>query len=130
MKEKKLNIAFVASQGGHSGQIKILFTKEVIGKHNAIFITETPNKDLSMKKNYFLGKFKVYFFKKDVLLFPEPIRYITTMLDLMKIFRKEKIDLIVTNGAQLSIPAIIATKFLGIKSIFIDTVIRVVISIH
>ena len=47
------------------------------------------------------------------------------MVRLMKIYKKEKIDLVVTNGAQLSIPGIFAARVMGIKSIFIETVIRV-----
>jgi UDP-N-acetylglucosamine:LPS N-acetylglucosamine transferase len=120
-----MNIAFVSSQGGHSGQIKLLFDREVIGKNNAIFITETPKKDISPIKNSFNNKFTTYFFIKDYLLIPNPYRYIKTFMNFIKLFKKEKIDMIVTNGAQLSIPAIIAAKVLRIKTLFIDTVIRV-----
>jgi len=119
-----MNIAFVSSQGGHSGQIKIIFTNEVIGNNNAIFITETPDKDRKVKENSFNGKFKTYFFKKDNLGF-NSFKYLIAILQLSKIFKKEKINLIITNGAQLSIPAVIAGKILGIKTLFIDTVIRV-----
>lgn len=119
-----MNIAFVSSQGGHSGQIKLIFTNEVIGNNKAIFITETPNEDRAPKDKSFNGKFRTYFFKKDHLGF-NPFRYLSTMISLVKIFKREKIDLIVTNGAQLSIPAVIGAKLAGIKTLFIDTVIRV-----
>jgi beta-1,4-N-acetylglucosaminyltransferase len=119
-----MNIAFVSSQGGHSGQIKLIFTDEVIGNNNSIFVTETPNKDLSTKDNSFNKKFKTYYFRKDYLGI-NPFRYFFTMLRLMKIFRKENINLIITNGAHLSIPAIVGAKLLGIKTLYIETVIRV-----
>ena len=120
-----MNIAFVSSKGGHLGQIKIIFTEEVIGKNNAILITEKSDSNKLIKKNSFHKKFSTYFFEKDILLKPNPITYFIAMLRLIKILKKEKIDLIVTNGAQIYIPAIIASKLLGIKSIFIDTIIRV-----
>ena len=119
-----MNIAFVSSQGGHSGQIKLIFNNEVIGDNGAIFVTETPDKDRRPKEKSFNQRFTTYLFKKDNLSF-NPFKYLFTMMALMKLFKKEKINLIVTNGAQLSIPAVIAGKLMGIKTIFIDTVIRV-----
>lgn len=120
-----MNIALVSSQGGHSGQMKIIFKDEVLKGNNAIFITEKPGKKVFSEENAFNGKFRTYYFPKDILLFPEPFRYIKTMFQLIKIFKKEKIDLIITNGAQISIPAVIGAKLLGIKTIFMETVIRV-----
>ncbi len=119
-----MNIAFISSQGGHSGQIKLIFTPDVVGENNAIFITEKPGKDLAPKPNSFHGKFTTYYFPKDKLGF-NAYRYLSTTKKLMKIFRKEHIDLIITNGAQLSISAVLAARLLGIRSIFMDTVIRV-----
>jgi beta-1,4-N-acetylglucosaminyltransferase len=119
-----MNIAFVSSQGGHSGQIKLIFDSKTIEGNNAIFVTETPSKDLSPKRNSFNKKFTTYYFKKD-WLFVYPHRYIIETFQMITLFKKEKIDLVITNGAQMSIPAVIAARFLGIKSIFMDTVIRV-----
>ena len=117
------NIAIISSQGGHLGQMKLLFTEKVIGNDNCILITE----DLKprVKARSFLGKHTTYFLEKDVLLKLNPFIYIKTLFELINILKKEKIDLIFTNGAQISIPAVIACKILGIKSVFIDTVIRV-----
>jgi len=118
-----MNLAFISSQGGHVGQIKLIFTNKVIGNKKAILITESSTPS-SPKEKSFNNKYKTYLFKKDNLGF-NPIKYLTTMLKLIKIYKKEKIDLIVTNGAQISIPAVMAAKFLGIRTLFIDTVIRV-----
>lgn len=117
------NIALITSQGGHLGQMKLLFSKEVIKNDNCILITEDLKPKI--KTNSFLGKYTSYYLKKDILLKPNPISYLITLFKLIKILRKEKIDLIFTNGAQISIPAVIAARILRIKSIFIDTVIRV-----
>lgn len=121
-----MNIALIASQGGHSGQMKIIFTPEVIGRNKIIFITEKEgqNDSVTMKEKYFLDKYMAYLFRKDYLSF-YPLRYLRTIFYLRKIFEREKIDLIITNGAQISIPAVIAGKLSGIKTLFIDTVIRV-----
>ncbi len=119
----KKNIALVTSQGGHLGQIKLLFTDKVIKGNNCILITEDILPKIKPKS--FLGKYTTYYFKKDILLKINPLNYIKTFFKLIKILKKEKIQIIFTNGAQISIPALIAARFLGIKSIFIDTVIRV-----
>ena len=123
MNTKLKRIAIISSKGGHLGQMKLLFTPDVIKDNFCILITE--DKAPSVRPHSFLGKYTTYFFKKDFLLNPLPFRYISTTMKLMRLLRKEKIDLLFTNGAQLSIPAVIAGKMLGIKTVFIDTVIRV-----
>ena len=117
------NIAIVTSKGGHLGQMQLLFNKDVIRDNNCILITEDlePN----VKHKSFLGNYTTYFFKKDILLRLNPINYLITLFKLINLFRKERIDIIFTNGSQLSIPAVIAGRMLGIKTVFIDTVIRV-----
>jgi UDP-N-acetylglucosamine:LPS N-acetylglucosamine transferase len=118
-----MNIAIVSSQGGHSGQAGIIFTKEVLRGHNSVFITESPEKR-GKKDKQFQKMFPTYYFPKDVLQF-NPLIYLKRTLELRTIFKKEKIECIVTNGAQLSIPAVLAAKMEGIYIIFIDTFIRV-----
>ena len=62
----KKNIALVTSKGGHLGQIKLIFTKEVIGNNHAILITESEEKSKIKNKSEeksFLGEFKTYFFR-------------------------------------------------------------------
>lgn len=121
-----MKIALIASQGGHLGQIRILFTKQVLGRHKPVLITETEDKkrQFSASENSFLGEYRTYYFKKDNLRF-NPIKYLNTFISLKKIFKKENIQCIVTNGAQISIPSVIAAKILAIPVIFVDTVIRV-----
>lgn len=124
MEETTLNIALVASQGGHSGQMGIIFKPEVIGNHNAVFITESPDLKKKIKEKDFQGKYRSYFFKKDHLG-ANPFRYLKTTYQLMRIYKKEKIDLVITNGAHISVPAVVAARFLRIRTIFLDTFIRV-----
>ncbi len=119
-----MKLAFITSQGGHLGQIKIIFTKEVIGNNKAILITESE-KGKHKKETYFQKLYPTYFFEKDVLRF-NPITYLKTLIALKKIFLEERVDMIITNGAQLSIPAVLAARLLGKKVIFIDTIVRTV----
>jgi len=121
-----MKIALIASQGGHLGQIHIIFTKKVLEKNDVILITEHQDakKQGTFEEKTFLGKYRTYYFEKDRLRF-NPFDYLSAIIRLRKIFKKERIKCIVTNGAQLSIPAVIAGKLLGVKTIFIDTVIRV-----
>jgi|SRR3989344_2173516 len=117
------NIAIITSQGGHLGQMKLIFDLNVTRNNKFILITE----DLlpKVKHKNFLNKYTTYFLKKDSLLKMNPFTYLFTLMKLIKILRKEKINLIFTNGAQISIPSVIAGRILGIKTVFIDTVIRV-----
>ncbi len=115
-------IAIVSSKGGHLGQMKLIFTAEVIGKDSVILITEDKIEHVQNKS--YLGKYNTYFFKKDALGI-NPFAYIFRLFSLIRVFRKEKIEILFTNGAHMSIPAVMAAKILRIKSVFIDTVIRV-----
>lgn len=119
-----MNICIVSSQGGHLGQIQILFTESVIGSNSAILVTEKPKTYFEYKPKYFQGKYSTFFFNKDSLGF-NPFAYLLRTFQLIRLYKKEKIDLIITNGAQISIPAVIAGRLLRIKTMFIDTVIRV-----
>lgn len=120
-----MTIALVSSQGGHSGQMRILFTKEVLGSHKAIFVTESESVAKTVKDKSFQGKYRTYYLEKDVLLRMNPFSYVKSIIDLYKIFKNEKVHLVITNGAQISVTAGIAAKILGIPLIFIDTVVRV-----
>ncbi|MSS74679.1 hypothetical protein EXS73_00485 [Candidatus Pacearchaeota archaeon] len=118
-----MRIALISSQGGHAGQAGIIFTPSVLKEHSAIFITESPDKSGYLEK-YFQKKYRTYFFPKDSLGV-NPVAYSLRFFQLRAILKKEHIQSIVTNGAHLSIPAVLAARSLGIYVIFIDTFIRV-----
>ena len=109
-----MNIAMVASRGGHLTQIQKIFPKDVVGNNKTIFLTERNPKTEKLSN--------VYFFK---ILWTNPFDYLIAINKCLKIFKKEKIRLIITTGAQIGLPAVIAGKILKIKTIFIDTIIRV-----
>ncbi len=114
---KKLKIAFAASAGGHLSQIEKIFTKEVTGDIDEIFLTEENEKTKKLAQSK-----KFYFFNP---LGYNPIRYFFALLKCIKLFKKEKVDMIITTGAEIGLVSVIAGKFLGKKTVFIDTVIRV-----
>lgn len=120
-----MTIAFVSSQGGHAGQMRLLFTPEVVGNHKAIFITESESAPRTMKSKGFQNKYTTYYLEKDHLLSLNLFTYMKSIRDLYRIFKRNAISLVVTNGAQLSITAAIAARLCGVPVIFIDTVVRV-----
>ncbi len=120
-----MTIALVSSQGGHSGQMRILFTPSVLENHRAIFITESESAPMTVRDKGFQGKYATYYLEKDVLLQLNPVAYIKSVMDLYNVFKREKVHLVITNGAQISITAGIAARILGIPLVFIDTVVRV-----
>ncbi len=119
-----MKIAFVSSQGGHLGQIKLVFTKEVVGNNEAILVTESEKITHFFKEKSFNKKFRTYFFPKDKLGL-NPWMYLKTFFRLRALFLREKINLVITNGAQISIPATLAAKSQNIPVMFIDTIVRV-----
>lgn len=118
-----MKIALVASKGGHLGQIKLIFTNEVLEDNDAILVTEDFFKRGKVREA-FLGKFSAFYFAPDVLKL-NPFQYLKTLIAMIRLFKNERVEAIVTNGAQLSIPAVIAGRLLAIPIVFMDTIIRV-----
>jgi beta-1,4-N-acetylglucosaminyltransferase len=122
---KQGTIALVASLGGHSGQMKLLCTPEVLGERNVIFITEKQYIVRPYQEEHsFLKKYTTYYRRKDYLgLWPH--RYLITLCALFYLFKREHVSFLLTNGAHLSIPAVLAAKLAGARVLFIETFIRV-----
>ena len=104
-----MKIAFAASAGGHLAQVEKIFTKEVIGNNKAIYLTERNPKTEIIPN--------VYFFKS---LDYNPFPYLPALLKCIRIFKKEKVKLVITTGAQIGLVGVIAGKIVGAKTIFID----------
>ncbi|HVY01961.1 MAG TPA: hypothetical protein VHA12_04325 [Candidatus Nanoarchaeia archaeon] len=115
IKKQKAEVALVCSSGGHLAQIHKIFTKEVIGKHSSILITESVSK----KRDTIAGEF--YFTPLKL----NPFKNFIAMLKLLRLFRKLKTKIVITTGADLGTMAMIAGKLAGAKTIFIETIIRV-----
>lgn len=109
-----MTIALVSSAGGHLAQIKTIITREVLGNENYILITErAPH---SQKKG-------------NEILFPylklNPFRFAIAIFQLYALFRRMHIHLVITTGADLGVAAMVAGRLLRIRTVFIETVIRV-----
>ena len=108
--KSKFKIIFAGSAGGHITELFAILDKEVRGDSEVIVLTEETERTKSFK-------WKKYFFKP---MGYNPILYLPALLRCLFIFKKEKINLVITNGAEIGVPSVIAAKLLGIKTIFID----------
>jgi len=116
----KKNIALVCSSGGHLNQIKLICNKDVVGDNRVILITESDSKHKEIKGIHE----KAYYFRKDGFNL-NPFVYLSALFRMKKILKEENIDIVLTTGAQISLPALMAAKMLGIKTAYMETVIRV-----
>jgi UDP-N-acetylglucosamine:LPS N-acetylglucosamine transferase len=106
----KIKIGLVGSAGGHLTELQEIFTKEVIEDNEIIIFTESNERTRKLKEKTYLLNVLRY----------NPLPYIPELFKCINILRKEKIDLIISNGAEVGMPVIIAAKILGIKTIYLD----------
>jgi len=104
-----MKIALAASAGGHLTELDILLPKEVLERNEIIRFTEKTERTISLKE-------KTYFFKP---LGYNPFSYILPIFRCFKILRNERPGLLITTGAEIGLVAIIASRILGIKTVFI-----------
>lgn len=105
-----MKIIFAGSAGGHITELFAILNKDVLGDSEIIVFTEKTERTIKFKN-------KKYFFMP---MGYNPFLYVPSLIKSIFILKKEKIDLVVTNGAEIGVPSVIAAKILGIKSIFID----------
>jgi len=104
-----MKIVLASSAGGHLTELFELLPQD-LNKDKFVIFTEKNDRTSKLKN-------KTYFFKP---LLYNPFPYFPALLRCIKILRKENVNVLVTNGAEIGLPAIIAAKFLGIKTIYID----------
>lgn len=108
-----MKIALICSHGGHLTEIMYLL--EVFEDHEIFFITykNFRTNDLEYKKYLLenIGTSTVKMFK--------------ACYKTLKILLKERPDTIISTGSEIAIPAFILAKFLGIRTIFIESWCRV-----
>ena len=105
-----IKIIFAGSAGGHITELFAIFNKSVVGDNEIIVFTESNERTRKFKN-------KTYFFKNPGY---NPILYIPAFFRCLKILKKEKVDLVITNGAEVGLPVMYAAKLLGIKTIYLD----------
>lgn len=111
-------ICFIASSGGHFEQLMML--KPLMNKYESFIVTEKT--DYSVVKD----NQKVYYLKQvnrnEKSFIP---KMICNSIITMKIFIKEKPDLIISTGALATIPMCIISKLFRKKVIFIESFAKV-----
>ena len=112
--EKK--ICFIASSGGHFEQLMML--KPIMKKHRSFIVTEKTNYSVNTDQ-------KVYYLKQ---VNRHEVEFILLMIlnsfKSLKIFLKEKPDVIISTGA-LSVPICVIGKVFGKKIIFIESFAKI-----
>lgn len=113
-----MKIVFAASSGGHFEQLMML--KPLMEKHDSVIVTE--------KTTYDVGKqsFPVYYVKqinrKELLFIP---KFIVNTLSSLRIFFKERPDVMITTGVLAIIPLALIVKLMGRKLIYIESFAKV-----
>lgn len=118
MKNKKIKIGFVASSGGHYEQLLML--RPLMKKYDSFVVTEKTIYDTGIEgeKMYYLKQVN----RKEKSFFPRML--INTMRSL-KIFWKERPDIIISTGVLATIPICLIAKLGGKKLIYIESFAKV-----
>lgn len=113
--EKK--ICFIASSGGHFEQLMML--KPIMKKHRSFIMTEKTNYSVNTDQ-------KVYYLKQ---VNRHEVEFILLMIlnsfKSLKIFLKEKPDVIISTGALSVIPICVIGKVFGKKIVFIESFAKI-----
>ncbi|NJF25149.1 PssD/Cps14F family polysaccharide biosynthesis glycosyltransferase [Thermococcus sp. Bubb.Bath] len=108
-----MKIALVCSHGGHLTEI--LYLMDAFKDHDVFFITydNFRTRELSYEK-YLLENIGT-----------SPIKMLKAFFQIGIILAKEKPKVIISTGSEIAIPTFIIAKFLGIKTVFIESWCRI-----
>lgn len=119
MSSEKKKICFAASSGGHYEQLMML--KPLMEKYDSFIITEKTSYDTSVEgvRTYTMKQVN----RKELSFIP---RMIVNTFRSLRIYWKEKPDVVITTGVLAMIPmCLIAKKFGKKKLIFIESFAKV-----
>lgn len=111
-------VCFIASSGGHFEQLMML--KPLMNKYESFIVTEKTDYSVAKnsKKIYYLNQVnrneKTFIFKM-----------IVNSFNTIRIFLKEKPDVIISTGALATIPMCLLAKVFSKKLIFIESFAKV-----
>lgn len=109
--KKNPKICFVSSSGGHWEQLQKL--KPLADKYDGFFVTEKTQFDAPLA-SYFMMQTDL----KDKLM---PFKMLVNSVKALKIWIKEKPDLIITTGTMVAYPFYLLSIICKKKFIFIET---------
>lgn len=111
-------ICFIASSGGHFEQIMML--KPIMEKNNSFIVTEKTNYMVSDKE------IPIYYLNQVNRNEAKCIGYmLINSMKTLKIFFREKPDVIISTGALATIPMCLLAKIFNKKLIFIESFAKI-----
>lgn len=115
---RKPKVCFAASSGGHYEQLMML--KPLMEKYESFVITEETayNSKVNGRKMYYMKQVN----RKEKSFMP---RMINNTLRSLKIYRKEKPDVVICTGVLAMIPMCLIAKVHGKKLIYIESFAKV-----
>lgn len=113
-----MKICFIASSGGHFEQIMML--KPLMDKYDSFIVTEKTNYSVSKKDIYIYYINQMNRHEKKFLWY-----MIINSIKTLKIFFKEKPDVVISTGALATIPMSIIAKIFKKKVIFIESFAKI-----
>jgi UDP-N-acetylglucosamine:LPS N-acetylglucosamine transferase len=116
--EKRLKICFAASSGGHYEQLLML--KPLMEKYDSFVITEKTqySTKIENKKMYYMKQVN----RKEFSFIP---RMISNVFRSIKIYLKEKPDVVICTGVLAMIPICLIAKIAKKKLIYIESFAKV-----
>ncbi len=118
MAEKNVKVCFAASSGGHYEQLLML--KPLMEKYDSFIVTEETLYKTTVKgeRTYYLNQVN----RKEKSFIP---RMVANSFKSLKIFRKEKPDVVICTGVLAMIPICLIAKISGKKPIYIESFAKV-----
>lgn len=123
-----MKICLVCSSGGHLIEMKRL--RKAFQSHETFLITYKEEfstcynkiKKLYLIKNFLVNNIEANFLKKNFLVF---LQLLLIGIYELKIFLKEKPDVVVSTGSEIAIPIFYLAKIFRKKIIFIESLCRI-----
>lgn len=113
-----MKIVFAASSGGHFEQIMML--KPLMLKYDSVLMTENTDYKVSndLMKTYYVSQIN----RKEPLFI---LKFIKNMFKSMRIYRREKPDVMITTGVLAVVPMALVMKLHRKKLIYIESFAKV-----
>lgn len=117
-KDKKIKICFAASSGGHFEQLLML--KPLMDKYDSIVVTEETlyKCEIKEKKTYFMKQVN----RKEKTFV---LHILINTFRSLKIYLKEKPDVVICTGVLAMIPICLIAKMAGRRLIYIESFAKV-----
>ena len=113
-----MKLLFAASSGGHLEQILML--RPLMKKYDSILLTEKTDYGMNEKEVEVL--FVPQINRKEILF---PFKFIGNFFRVLKIYRKEKPDIMITTGALAIVPMALVMKAHKKKLVYIESFAKV-----